>query len=560
MDYAKSIQIAIESGRSGDIEALQDAFTMTKALEVDGAVYIDGVDCFHDADNFRTAHSLIKELRRVCSEMNKHGRGSVDVSDLYWKCHLFDAPYEFDSFCIYLERDREDKKKFYVPRRKQLLPLVEAMQDLADRKIELLCLSCPPGIGKTTLAEFFLAFESGRHPELPNLTGSHNNAFLNGVYGEMLRILDPYGEYKWHDIFPRLKVVNTNAKDMLIDISNEKKRGKRFATLEFTSVGSGNAGKVRAMNLLYCDDLVDGIETAMSKDRLDKLYHTYTTDLRQRKQGDFCAELHIATRWSVNDPIGRLERQYEGDEKARFISFPALNEDDESNWHYPYGLGYSTEMLHQQREIMDDVSWRCIYMNDPIEREGTLYAADELRYFFELPEKEPDAIFSVCDTKEQGMDYCVMPFAYQYGQDYYIDAFICDNGKPDIIEKRIVNDLCERNVQMSRFESNRGGTIFAENVQKGVKDKGGRTRISTKWNQTNKDTRIIVSSGWVKEHCLFRHESVRDKEYKMAMQFLTGYTMAGKNAHDDVPDAMADIADFAQSYQMNKVEVFKRPF
>ena len=91
MDYAKSIQIAIESGRSGDIEALRDAFTMTKALEVDGAAYIDGVDCFHDADNFRTAHILIKELRRVCSEMNKRGRGSAEVSDLYWKCHLFDS-------------------------------------------------------------------------------------------------------------------------------------------------------------------------------------------------------------------------------------------------------------------------------------------------------------------------------------------------------------------------------------------------------------------------------------------------------------------------------------
>lgn len=560
MDYAKSIQSAINSGRGGDTEALLDAYTMIKALEEENAVIVDDADCFHDGENFAKAHRLIKELRKTCSNITKSGNGNEETAELYWKCHLFDAPYEFDSFCIYLERDREDKKKFYLPRRKQLLPLVEAMQELADRKIELLCLSCPPGIGKTTLAEFFLAFESGRHPDLPNLTGSHNNAFLNGVYGEMLRILDPYGEYRWHDIFPRLKVVGTNAKDMLIDISKEKKRGKRFATLEFTSVGSGNAGKVRAMNLLYCDDLVDGIETAMSRDRLDKLYQTYTTDLRQRKQGDFCAELHIATRWSVNDPIGRLERQYDGNDKARFISFPALDENDESNWHYPYGLGYSTEMLRQQRDVMDDVSWRCIYMNDPIEREGTLYAADELRYFFELPEREPDAIFSVCDTKEQGMDYCVMPFAYQYGQDYYIDAFICDNGKPDVIEKRIVNALCERNVQMSRFESNRGGTIFAENVQKGVKEKGGRTSISTKWNQTNKDTRIIVSSGWVKEHCLFRHESVRDKEYKTAMQFLTGYTMAGRNAHDDVPDAMADIADFSQSYQMNKVEVIKRPF
>lgn len=436
------------------------------------------------------------------------------------------------------------------------------MQDLADRKIELLCLSCPPGIGKTTLAEFFLAFESGRHPDLPNLTGSHNNAFLTGVYGEMLRILDPTGEYKWRDIFPGERVVSTNAKDMLIDISDSKKRGKRFATLEFTSIGSGNAGKVRAMNLLYCDDLVDGIETAMSKERLDKLYQTYTTDLRQRKQGDFCAELHIATRWSVNDVIGRLERQYEDNDRARFIVFPALNDDDESNWNYPYGLGYTTQMLHEQRDIMDDASWRALYQNEPVERTGILYSPEELRYYFELPEREPDAILAVADTKNKGDDYCVVPIAYQYGNDFYIDGFVCDNGKPEIVDAKVVDALLSRGVQMARFESNNAGGRIAENIQKAIKEHGGKTRITTKWVQASKETRIIVASAWIKERCLFKDKSMyqHDGDYKSAMMQLCSYNMTGKNKHDDVPDAMAALYDYIFSFETNKVEVLKRPF
>lgn len=571
MDYEKAIGKALRAGKNGDIDALKDCYAMIRALESEDSAVLTDADGnaisgmsgnFYDKYNFDRAHLLVKDLRSVCNQAIKTGKGSNDVVDLYWKCHLFDAPYEFDSFCLYIEKDREEKKKFYLPRRKQLLPLVEAMQDLADRKIELLCLSCPPGIGKTTLAEFFLAFESGRHPDLPNLTGSHNNAFLTGVYGEMLRLLDPTGEYRWNDIFPSERVVSTNAKDMLIDVADSKKRGKRFATLEFTSIGSGNAGKVRAMNLLYCDDLVDGIETAMSKERLDKLYQMYTTDLRQRKQGDFCAELHIATRWSVNDVIGRLERQYEGNDGARFIVFPALDENDESNWNYPYGLGYTTQMLKEQRDIMDDASWKAIYMNQPIEREGQLYAPDELRYYFELPEREPDAVFGVVDVADGGGDSWVLPVIYQYGRDYYVEDFICDNGKPDIVEKRIIEKLMEHKVKMCQFESNRGAGRIAENVQNAIKERGGITKITTKWSQSNKQTRIIVSSGFVKANFLFKDKSVykANKEYRTAMNFLTGYTMAGRNLHDDVPDAMSMLVDFISGFELNKVEIMRRPF
>lgn len=624
----------------------------------------------------------------------------------------------FDSFVLYMEANREYEKQFYLPRRKQLHVVVEALQDLADRRLDLLAVSLPPGVGKalandtpiltrngwkehgdlvvgdevvgldgnfkkvvavhpkcqldclveftngekiqchenhewmvynrhrnkyetletkvieasvlervgltrlernfymyqlppnvffvggtkklrtgvsiksitrvapkqgncitvdgdgmylagrsmipthnTTLAMFFLCWMAGREPQKPMLTGSHNKDFLSGVYGELLRMLAPDGEYLFNDIFPDIKVISTNAKTLMIDLGRNEKDGQRFTTLEFTSVGAGNAGKVRAENLLYCDDLVDGMETALSKDRLDKLWGLYATDLRQRKIGD-CPELHIATRWSLHDVIGRLEQMYSGSERARFIVIPAMNENDESNFDYPIEAGFTTQFYREQRSVMDDASWRALYMNEPIEREGQLYPEETLRRYFELPDGEPDAILSVCDTKDRGSDYCVMPIAYRYGEDYYIADMVCDNGTPDVVESRLVMKLLEHKVHVSRFESNSAGGKIAQRVQEQLKAQGGGTKITTKYTTANKETKIIMASGWVKDHCLFADNSTvkEDKEYRLFLRQLTGYTLVGKNKHDDVPDAMAQLYEFAESMSAVKVEVMHSPF
>lgn len=477
---------------------------------------------------------------------------------LHKRVLLVAAPHDFESYLLYVEWGREPEKKFYPPRRMILKQVVDALQRLADGELDLLAISLPPGTGKTTLAIFYLTWLGGRVPDKPMLTGSHSNSFVRGVYDECLRIFEPNGEYLWHDVFPDISVVNTNAKDCRIDLGKRK----RFETLEFTSIGTGNAGLYRAATLLYCDDLVSGIEVALSKERLDKLWETYTTDLRQRKIGDVCRELHIATRWSCHDVIGRLEQEYEGDERAEFITIPALNADDESNFNYPYGVGFSTRFFHEQRDIMEDTNWRALYMNEPIEREGLVYHADELRRYFELPSDSPDAIIGVCDTKDKGKDYAFLPVAYVYGQDYYIDDCVCDNGLPNIVDVRLVDILVRNRVKMCRFESNSAGGRVAEKVQKDVKARGGITQITTKFTSVNKETKIIVNSAWVKEHCLFKDESLyqRNSEYGRMMNMLCSYTMAGKNKHDDVPDGMAMLADFAQSLTGGRVEVFQRPF
>ena len=468
------------------------------------------------------------------------------------------ARESFHLCLLAVEWNRDPDKKFYPPRKMVLREVVKALQELEERKLDLLAVSMPPGSGKTTLAIFYLTWIAGRHPEEPTLTGSHSNSFVRGVYDECLRIFDQNGDYLWQEVFPETQVANTNAKDCRIDLGKRK----RFETLQFTSIGTGNAGLYRAMHLLYCDDLVSGIEVALNKERLDKLWETYTTDLRQRKIGDHCGELHIATRWSVHDIIGRLEQMYGDSPRARFIVLPAMNANDESNFDYAYGVGFNTQFYRQQRDIMDDASWRALYMNEPIEREGLLYHQDELRRYFELPEEDPDAIIGICDTKDKGTDYAFLPVAYVYGQNYYIEDCICDNGLPEIVDARLADILVRHKVNQCRFESNSAGGRVAEKVQQLVKDRGGITHITTKYTTANKETKIIVNSAWVKEHCLFKDDSQykRNSEYGKFINMLCSYTMAGKNKNDDTADGMAMLAEYAQSLGASKVEVFQRPW
>lgn len=529
-----------------DASALEDAFEIVRILADDG--------------EFEEAHRRNKKVRQLSAKYAAE-RFDSRMFEINRKSLLFDAPYDFDAYCVYMEWNRANDKRFYLPRRKQLLVVAKALQRLADKELDLLAVSLPPGVGKTTLALFFLTWLAGREPDKPILGGSHSNAFLRGAYDECLRLMDAQGEYLWRDVFPLVQIVKTNAQDMMIDLGTDKRRGKRFATLEFSSIGSGNAGKVRAENLLYCDDLVDGLESALSNERMDKLWNLYATDFRQRKIGD-ARELHIATRWSTRDVIGRLNVMYEDSDRAEFIVIPAMDENDESNFDFGNHAGFTTAFYREQRDVMDDVSWRALYMNQPIEREGQLYNEEELRRYFELPDGNPDAIISVCDTKDKGSDYCVMPIAYQYGNDFYIEDVVCDNSNPEIVEAQLVSKLVQHKVQMSQFESNSAGGRVAEKVQAEVKAKGGITKITTKFTTAHKDTKIVVNSPFCKERMLFKDSSVikKDKVYRRMLNFLCGYTMAGKNKYDDVPDAFAMLAEYIQKLEGNKAEIFRRPF
>lgn len=478
------------------------------------------------------------------------------LSKLFEEVLLMEARgCRFDSYMQYLELDREPSKRFWLPRRKQLLPVVKAIQELIDDELDILSISLPPGTGKSTLEIFLHTMYLGIYPDQPSLASGHSGTLTNSIYEGVMAILRDKVEYRWHDIFPDAGEIFTNAKEQTVDIGKKH----RFSSLTCRAIGASLTGATRCEVLLTADDLVSGYEEAISIDRLDKLWQSYTNDLKSRKKLG-CKELHLATRWSVHDVIGRLQRMYEGDDRVKFISMDATDENDESNFDYMYGVGFDTSYFRDMRDTLDKASYDALFRNQPIEREGLVYQIEELRRYYELPNGEPDSILAICDTKDRGTDYAFMPIVYVYGTDHYVVDAICDNSLPEVLDSRLTQMLLEHKVQYARFESNSAGGRVAEKIQAGVKEKGGRTHITTKFTTSNKVTRIIINSAWVKEHCLFLNDYNYNSDYGTMMRFLTGYTMAGKNKFDDVPDGFGQYAEFAQGLTGNKVEIFTRTF
>lgn len=472
--------------------------------------------------------------------------GSAVYDELYWKYLLLEAQSKVvDSYFLYLEKNRDPDKRFYEPRREKFLQfgVTQGMQALVDDEIDLLTISMCPGSGKSTAGIFFLSGCMGWEPEMPNLASAHSGILTRSFYDGVSQILNDPVEYTWHEIFPWVKYdqrKGLNSKEQTINVGSPK----RFKSLTCRAINASLTGATRCENILYADDLCSGIEEALSKERLDKLWQTYNTDLKTRKK-NFCKEIHIQTRWSVSDVTGRLIREHENDPRARFISIPAYNENGESNFNYKYGVGFSTEYFKEMERSMDDISFKCLYMNQPIEREGLLYHDDELKRYLQLPLQKPDAVLSIVDTKNKGTDFFAQPVLLKYGDMYYLDDCVFSNESDYEIQYASSKALIMRNhVEACHFESNNGGDRVSFEVDKRLKEAGYYCNITQEFTTANKETKIIIYAPWVKEHIYFKDKSLYTvkSDYGKMMSQLLSYTVAGKVEHDDAPDVLASFA------------------
>lgn len=484
--------------------------------------------------------------------------------DLYWSILLYEAQQRVvDSFFLYLEKNRDREKRFYEPRRDKFVQfgITQGMQDLIDDKIDLLTISMPPGSGKSTSGIYLLSGCMGWWPDMPNLASAHSGILTRSFFDGVSQILNDSVEYTWHEIFPHVKYSprgDTNSKEQTINVG----KPNRFKSLTCRAINASLTGATRCEKILYADDLCSGIEEALSKERLDKLWQTYNTDLKTRKK-DKCKEIHIQTRWSVHDVVGRLQREHENDPRSRFIAIPAMDENDESNFDYDYGVGFSTEYFRDMRLSMDDISWKCLYMNEPIEREGLLVHEDEIRRYLTLPQQEPDAIWSIVDTKQKGTDYFFQPVFAQYGDDYYLVDCLCDNGSDyEVQYERSTGILLRNNVQACQYESNAGGDRVALEVDKRIKAAGGYCNITQQYTTQNKETKIIVYAPWWKKHVLFKDRSMYmpREDYGVMMSQIMNYAVAAKNSHDDCVDGLASFAKWKSGFESKPTAVFASPF
>jgi hypothetical protein len=473
---------------------------------------------------------------------------SYDLIDKYYEPVLLEAQNMIvDSYFRYLEKKREPKERFYMPRKKcfDKMGLIEALQGMLEDKYDILCISGIPGFGKTTTEKFFNSGIIGWFPRDFNLFYSHSGDITRMYYDGVYDICTNDDEYTWNEVFPDLHVTSTNAKMEQFNVG----KYKPFPSMQCTSVGSKNAGKVRASKFLLLDDMIGGIEEALNPMILDKLWDKYAVDARQRKTQDSdgkpCKEIHIATRWSVHDVIGRIQNMYAGNPRVKVIAVPDVDPvTGESNFNYEYG-GFTKEFFADQQLLMDEISYRCLYKQEPIEREGLLFPDDKIRRYLNLPHGEPEIITGQCDTKGKGTDYFVLPVLQKYGDDYYCVDCVCDN-TADYEEqyRNAAGVLVNNKVQECEFERNAGGDRVAMEVNKRVESVGWICNITDTPTETNKEARIFQCSNWILQHIIFKDASLYkpNEPYGVMMSLLKQYSVSGKKQLDDVPDVFSNFA------------------
>ena len=536
MDYEKIMQlVAADCRDASDCKPFEDACAvLTQYLAA-------------DKRRERAWALKVREIaERKVMEFANAGNGEL-ADELYRHIEYIlrvNAPHDLDSYMLFMEWNREPEKRFWLPRRHVLMPVCQGFQDLADDLIDVLVVSLAPRVGKSTMGIFAMTWNMGRHPDDANVMSGYGDKLTVGFHSEALDLITG-DDYRFHEVFPTSNLKDKSMAAETIDLH----RKKRFPSLTCRSVGGGTTGAVEigSKGWLYCDDMVKDREESLSADRMDKLYAAYLAQLKDRKK-DGAKEVHVGTRWVPNDVIGRVIDLYEGSERVRVINIPALDENGESNFDYLYGVGFSTKYYDDMRRSLiaagEDDEWCAKYMCEPYWKHGQMFPPEELRYYDELPEGEPDAVIAVCDTKGKGGDYCVQPVGYVYGDRHYIHDVICDNSLPEKHKPRLVDCLVKNDVSLCRYESNVAGSEIAYQVEAKCRERGLPLRIDTKYSTENKETRILADAGWVKERCLFR-ATPPNPDYRRFMEMLTRYTVEGKNAHDDAPDAMSMYKRFA---------------
>ena len=473
---------------------------------------------------------------------------------------------DFESFCIAMEWNRPINKQFYLPRAKLLKKhgVIRAIQDLIDDKLDLLVLNLPPRIGKTTVGLFLQTLLGGMFPDESILSAGHTTGLIQTFYNEIMNLMND-AEYRYHEIFPNNHIVDKSSEYYYFDLN--KKR--RFHTYNFVSIETGGTGKVQAERLLYCDDLVKDVEQANNPDRLEKLYHNYTSTIKDRKiqrlckDGVYrtCPEIHINTPWSLYDVTSRIVQTAKdtGDmSRVRIISIPCYDENGESNFVYDYGKGFSTKYYKDMELAEDPVIFSAKYLMTPVERDGLIFNKDNITYYNELPPEEPDRIVAYADVTHGGDDYFSVPVGYVYGYEVYIESvmfvnhFGGDDGSRPLVKKLIMDN----HVTRCGVERNNGGDFYSTLMDKDLKDVGYYCHITSHNAPTIKQKRDRILAcereikGIASEKNSYRiyfknpDKTKGDRQYQLAMQNLFRWNQnpsMQKKQHDDFPDSLAGL-------------------
>ena len=505
-------------------EILSDLFDMARVV--------------YNEDNAELSYCL--KITEYVKEVIPYLPKSNSLNALYWKVLLWEAPNRFESFLLYMEKNRPYKKKFYEPRMNPLRIVAQDLQDLEDGKYDFYGLSMPPRVGKSTICIFFFAWIIGKRPDSHNAMSGHSGILADRFHNDLIKLTENE-EYTFHEIFPdvNLQMKSSEKNELYYDAVES------FATTTCRGIDGTWTGAVDISQdgYLYVDDLVRDRKESLSPKRLEGRYQDYLNILVDRKN-DGSRELMVGTRWNVMDPLGKIEKQYKNNPRYKFRKLPALNEKGESNFDYPV-KGFSTKYYHDMRDKLDKNEWMAKFMQTPFVREGLLFPADGLRYYNGILPEGDHRVVGACDVAWGGGDSLSMPIGYEYPNgDVYIPSWIFNKGQKETTIPLVTGKIMGEKLTEIQFEANNGGDMYSDKVSAELEKHNYHCSCSYKKAPGNmeKMTKMVAYSGDVKRHFIFLDPEHQDQEYSDAMDELNMTVQIGDNEHDDAGDGITQLA------------------
>lgn len=500
-----------------------------------------------------------------------------NVINRAYEMFKIESPYLFPSYMYYMEKNREYSKRFFVPRRKTLWLPAQDMQDLEDDLLDTYGLSMPSRVGKSTLGIFFLSWVGLKKPMSHNAMGGHSGQLVKRFFRGLENLTDT-DEYTFSELFqfanPKMKKVVEKKSSDPAELTINLGKKDEFATFTCRSTDSTWTGAVDVSEdgYLYVDDLVRDREHSLSASRMENTYQEYQNKMLDR-MNDGAKKLLVGTLWSVLDPLVREEIANKDNPRARFRKIPALNENDESNFQYEF-KGFSTQYYIGYRERLEKPEWMAKYQQAPFVREGLTFPIEELRFFDGNVPDEPCKTLAALDPAFGSGDSLSMPICKDFGEgERYIVDWVHDKRTVAYTIPLVADKILEHTVTELKIEKNRGGDLFAEQLQKELDARKIRHCHITLENapvKMSKEDKISGYSDFVKRHFQFltvrkwtddsNFVYVASEQYRKAIDEMTLFSAEGKNTFDDAPDAITQLAMMFETREKRKAVVMRSPF
>ena len=446
------------------------------------------------------------------------------------------------------------------------------LEAFAAGRIRRLIVTMPPQHGKSVGATTLLpAYVLGLDPDLRVAIASYSGALASKFNRRVQRIIE---SREYAALFPATTIKQGAKPPGYIRTADEVEViGRRGGLL---SVGREGALTGNRVDCFILDDLYKDALEANSPIVRANCWEWYTSVVRTRMH-NASRELIVFTRWHEEDLIGTLAAREPVVEFTRWAQLDGLSPDTwlhlnfealktspptevdprvpgEALWEGQQGR----ELLEAKRRL-DPLQFESMYQGHPSSREGLLYGLNFAEYD-QLPH-EIVRRANYTDTADTGDDYlCSLSYAVDADGVVYITDAVYSREPMEVTEPLVAGMLLRSDTRQAAIESNNGGRLFALNVRKAVKAKNEKCIIQAKPTTANKDTRILLKSGWIKKHCYFLEECEYKKgsDYDRFMKALTSYKKEGGNKHDDAPDGMTILAENVEFIGLCKANSVRR--